>query len=212
MRQVLVERPLAAYFKLFRFGLLRALWYFVYYTVAIRLPMPGMPGAVVGHWVRLLCVKHLFKQCGEGVRIAGNVRFGTGVNLEIGNNSNLGFGCRIIGRDLSIGDDVMMGPDVLIITENHDTSDTSKAMIQQGQAAGKAVRIRDDVWIGARVIVLPGVEIGEHSIVGAGSVVTKSVPQYAVVGGNPAKVLKYRGVCSRSDRGEKSCPTCLRDE
>jgi maltose O-acetyltransferase len=65
-------------------------------------------------------------------------------------------------------------------------------MNQQGFSQERPVVIGDDVWIGGQVIILPGVKVGSHSIIGAGSVVTKDVPQYAVVGGNPAKVIKFR--------------------
>jgi maltose O-acetyltransferase len=56
----------------------------------------------------------------------------------------------------------------------------------------KPVMIGDDVWIGARVIVLPGINIRDHAIVGAGAIVTQDVPAWAIVGGNPAKVIRYR--------------------
>lgn len=171
---------------------MKASAYFIYYFLAIRLPMPGMPGAFLGHWLRRLCVKRLFKSTGVGVRVASNVRFGLGGEIVIGNNSNLGYGLRIIGGAVTFGDHVVMGPDVLIISENHETSDIVKPMGLQGQAESQCVKIGNDVWIGARAIILPGVEISGHSIVGAGSVVTRNVPEYAVVGGNPARIIKYR--------------------
>ncbi len=62
----------------------------------------------------------------------------------------------------------------------------------QGFSEEKAVVIGDDVWIGGRVIILPGVHVGSHSIIGAGAVVTKDVPEWAIVAGNPAIVKKYR--------------------
>ena len=65
-------------------------------------------------------------------------------------------------------------------------------MWKQGFTPPRAVIIEDDVWIGARVTILPGVHIGKGSVLGAGSVITADVPPYAVVGGNPARVLKYR--------------------
>ena len=65
-------------------------------------------------------------------------------------------------------------------------------MWKQGFTPPRAVIIEDDVWIGARVTILPGVHIGKGSVLGAGSVITSDVPPYAVVGGNPARVLKYR--------------------
>jgi maltose O-acetyltransferase len=65
-------------------------------------------------------------------------------------------------------------------------------MRQQGRADLKSVVIEDDVWIGTRAIILPGVTVHHGSIIAAGAVVTKDVPEYAIVGGNPAKVIKYR--------------------
>lgn len=86
----------------------------------------------------------------------------------------------------------MMGPDVMIFTSNHETSRTDTPMRLQGTAKIKPVTIGDDVWIGARVIILPGVTIGQGAILAANAVVTKDVPEYAVVGGNPAKLIKFR--------------------
>ena len=65
-------------------------------------------------------------------------------------------------------------------------------MNQQGASDFHPVNIGNDVWIGARVTILPGVKIGNGAIIGAGSVVTKDVPDFAIVGGNPARVIKYR--------------------
>ena len=65
-------------------------------------------------------------------------------------------------------------------------------MDQQGFEPEQIMHIGDDVWIGTNVIILPGVNIGSHCIIGAGSVVTKDVPDYAIVGGVPAKVIRYR--------------------
>lgn len=86
-----------------------------------------------------------------------------------------------------------MGPDVVIISHNHIFSDLTKPMTLQGLEKPRRVIIEDDVWIGARVIILPGRKIGKSAIIGAGSVVTKDVPEYAIVGGNPSRILKYRG-------------------
>ena len=86
----------------------------------------------------------------------------------------------------------MMGPDVLIYTQNHKFDRIDITMDQQGWSEEKAVVIEDDVWIGSRVTILPGVHIGEGCIVGASAVVTKSVPPYCIIAGNPAKIIKYR--------------------
>jgi maltose O-acetyltransferase len=96
-----------------------------------------------------------------------------------------------VSGPLKIGNDVMIGPDVMIFTQNHRNDRLDIPMRLQTDPKRQVV-IEDDVWIAARVIVLPGVTIHKGAIVGAGAVVTKDVPEYAVVGGNPAKVIKYR--------------------
>ena len=111
--------------------------------------------------------------------------------VTIGNNSGIGSNS-IIGRFTTIGDDVMMGPDCIIYTRNHNFDRIDIPMNKQGMQDFKPVVIGNDVWIGARVTILPGVHIGDGSIIGAGAIVTKDVPQYSIVGGNPAKIIKYR--------------------
>ena len=86
----------------------------------------------------------------------------------------------------------MIGPDLYVFTTNHKHNSCVKPMIDQGFEEERPVIICDDVWIGARVIVLGGVTIGNGAIIGAGAVVTKNVPPFAIVGGNPAKILKMR--------------------
>jgi maltose O-acetyltransferase len=85
-----------------------------------------------------------------------------------------------------------MGPEVVIRTNNHRFDRTDIPMRIQGFSEEKPVFIGDDVWIGQRAIILPGVRVGDHAIVGAGAVVTKDVPKGAIVGGNPARVLRMR--------------------
>ena len=85
-----------------------------------------------------------------------------------------------------------MGPDVQIYTRNHRYDRIDIPMYEQGESEIKEVKIGNDVWIGARSIILPGVTIGDGAVIAAGSIVTKDVESYAVVGGNPAKIIKYR--------------------
>lgn len=132
-----------------------------------------------------------FDYHGRNINIEKGADFGNGSGISIGNNSGLGVDCVVRGP-LQIGDDVMMGRWVNIMTNSHDTSRTDIPMNQQGHKQKKKVTIESDVWIGNRVIILPGVNIGKGSIIGAGAVVTKDVPEYAVVAGVPAKVIKYR--------------------
>ena len=86
----------------------------------------------------------------------------------------------------------MMGPDVIILNGGHNFQKTDIPMRLQGEKQQIQTIIGDDVWIGTRAIIMPGVKIGKGVIVGAGAVVTKDIPDYAVVGGVPAKILKYR--------------------
>ena len=115
-----------------------------------------------------------------------------GVGLKVGNNSSIGpysyIGC---SGYIEIGDNVMMSPRVSIYSENHIFSDASLPMIEQG-VTRSFVKIEDDCWIAANSVVLAGVTVGKGSVVAAGSIVTKDVPPYSIVAGNPAKIIKSR--------------------
>lgn len=134
---------------------------------------------------------HTFDSSGKNINVEHGANFGTGKGIIIGSHSGLGINCKVRGP-LIIGDDVMMGPDVIIFTENHCTTRTDIPMRGQGSLPAQKVVINSDVWIGARVIILPGINIGKGAIIAAGAVVTKDVPDYSIVGGCPAKVIKYR--------------------
>jgi len=110
---------------------------------------------------------------------------GPGAELVIGERCSLNYGVSIgATRSVRLGKRVRMGPYAMIIDcQFHDTYDRSK------RPPPSPVVIEDDVWIGARASVMPGVHIGRGSIVGAHSLVTKDVPPFSVVGGVPAKVL-----------------------
>lgn len=139
--------------------------------------------------IRAFCGKLILTKCGENVNIEKNAVFPSSV--ELGDNSGIGIRAHINGKVI-IGNDVMMGPDVCIYARNHAFDQIDIPMNLQGFAPEKPVVIEDDVWIGARVIILPGVHIGTGAVIGAGAVVTKDVPDYAVVGGNPACILRMR--------------------
>lgn len=164
---------------------------FLYYLIAKRLPSQPFPGYKVGYSIRRLLVKFIFEECGKNVVIKQNADFGKGVGIKIGDNSQIGEDS-YIGAYTSIGSDVIMGPEVLIWTIGHRFDRTDIPINQQGSTEIKPVSIGDDVWIGQRVIIMPGVEICSHAVIGAGAIVTKDVPEWAVVAGVPAKVLRMR--------------------
>lgn len=123
------------------------------------------------------------------MNVERNASFGR--QLSVGNNSGIGINADIRGTVI-IGENVMMGPNCTIYTQNHRCDDCMVPMLQQGLTEIKPVKIGDDVWLGGSVTILPGVEIGSHSVVAACSVVTKDVPEWAVVAGNPAVIKRYR--------------------
>ncbi len=109
-------------------------------------------------------------------------------NLVIGNNTRVGIGNTIIGP-VTISDNVNIGQNVTISGLNHNYEDPSKAISEQGVST-MPIKIENDVWIGANSVVLPGVQIGNHSVIGAGSIITKNIPPYSVAVGNPARIIK----------------------
>lgn len=163
--------------------------YFIYHMFAKHLPKSDSHIKLLQKQIRGICGKLMLKKCGKKVNIEKGAEFSTKVSL--GDYSGIGINAKIKGT-CTIGKYVMMGPDCTIYTWNHEFSDTSRPMMEQGFSEEKEVIIGDDVWIGGNVTILPGVKIGSHSIIGACSVVTKDVPEYAIVAGNPAQVKKYR--------------------
>ncbi len=141
-------------------------------------------------WVRGIFAKIIVKKKGKKVNIERKAVFSPA--LSIGDNSGVGIKCEVYG-EVTIGKNVMMGPEVVIYTSSHKHDKTDVPMIEQGIEEQKPVFIGDDVWIGRRAMIMPGVKIGNGVIIGAGAVVTKDVPDYCIVGGVPAKILKKRG-------------------
>lgn len=138
---------------------------------------------------RAFFAKRILASCGKNVNIERAATFSKEVSL--GNNSDIGYKCELHGP-IAIGDDVMMGPEVVMYTRNHETSSLEVPMRLQGETVPNPIKIGNDCWIGHRVLILPGVQLGDHTIVAAGAVVTKSFPPYSVIGGVPAKLLQRR--------------------
>ena len=168
----------------------------LYYGVARRLP-PSWSGLQVGQKaLRGFCGRLMLAECGRDVNIEQGAVFSPRVRL--GDRSGIGVNARLYGA-VTIGRCVMMGADVTIITRQHRTDRTDIPMMDQGFEPERPVVIGDDVWIGDRVIILPGVHIGDGCILGAGEVVTKDVPPMSVAVGVPARVIRRR------DKGEGEC-------
>jgi maltose O-acetyltransferase len=170
----------------------RALWLALYYGVLSKLP-PSSAGTV-GRWcrrARAAAGKRLFRQCGTSVNIERNASFGSGVHLSVGSHSGLGRGARVQGP-VTIGDHVLMGPEVLILTANHEYRDPRLPIGEQGNREPRPVVIEDDVWLGARSVVLPGRTVHRGAVVAAAAVVSADVAEYAIVAGNPAVVVGTR--------------------
>lgn len=111
-----------------------------------------------------------------------------GYNIFIGENVMLNYGCVILDVcPVTIGDHTLIGPNTHIYTACHSLD--SKERLKDVEF-GKPVTIGKNVWIGGNCTILPGISIGDNSIIGAGSVVTKNVPNNVVVVGNPAKIMK----------------------
>ncbi|WP_108669007.1 acyltransferase [Peribacillus acanthi] len=114
--------------------------------------------------------------------------------MEIGNDVFIGFGgFYVASGGISIGNGTIIAHKVEIMTRNHNyDSEDLKSIPYDSRYILKPVVIEENVWIGSNVCIVPGVCIGEGAVIGMGSVVTKDVPKYAIVGGNPAKVIKFR--------------------
>lgn len=173
---------------------MKTFYLFIYYGFARYLPKSTT--SIVGNLgmkIRRLLCKHIFLSCGEKVVIENNVYFGNGRDIELGSEVGFGSNFKSLNRILKIGSYLMMGEDVLFLGGGHNYKQTDIPMGYQATIPRTPLLINDDVWIGARVIVLPGCKrIGKGVIIGAGSVVTRDIPDYAIVGGNPAKIIKYR--------------------
>lgn len=111
--------------------------------------------------------------------------------IEIGDGCYFGFNLSILAADkIHIGNHVLIASDVLIASENHGIDPESPIPYMDQPLIGKPVRIGNNCWIGEKVCILPGTEIGDNCIIGAASVVTKSIPDNCIAVGSPAKVIK----------------------
>ncbi|MHB1193046.1 MAG: acyltransferase [Longimicrobiales bacterium] len=151
------------------------------------------------HWrlrfrptMRALCAAK-FRRFGEHADFRPGAYAITCRQISLGHRVVIRPGTMLFADDdagIEIGDDVMLGSGVHIYVGNHRFSDPATPIIAQGHFPSKPVTLERGCWVGANAILLPGVTIGANSVVGAGSVVTRSVEPRVLVGGNPARVIR----------------------
>lgn len=156
--------------------------------------------------LRMYLLLPLFKSHGRNVHFDPD-GFYTFETISLGCDVSLGLGALLMAAkaNIWIGSKVMFGPYVTIIAGNHNTAEVGRAMFdvtQKREGDDKDVIVEDDVWIGSRAILLRGVTVGRGAIVAAGAVVTRDVPPYAIVGGIPAGVLRFRWDVETIERHE----------
>ena len=163
------------------------------------------PDVPFTHW-RLYYKKKMVNLCKKKFKkFSDTAQFRAGAyaigcsKIEIGNRVVIRPGTMLFGdcvnleTSIIIEDDVLMGSGVHIYVNNHKFDNPNVALIDQGHYPAKSVTLKQGCWLGANVIVLPGVTIGQNSVVGAGSIVTKSIPDRVVAVGNPAKIISKIG-------------------
>lgn len=172
--------------------MVKKIWLLFYYLIAKNLPDSYLP--IVGHIsnrIRIVTCRHIFKKLGKVDVIQKGVHFGTGEEIEIGDHSGIGKNA-LIPHNIKIGDYVMIAQDLFVVANNHNFERTDIPMLLQGSPGFEQVTIDNDVWIGTRVIINPGIHISSGCIIGAGSVVTRDTESYSIVGGVPAKLIRKR--------------------
>ena len=137
---------------------------------------------------------HKLNKRGKNVTICKSVRLESQENISLGENIFIGENTRIIGHGgVTIMNGSILAHNVEIMTRNHNYDSRNLESIPYDSTyIHRKVVIEENVWIGSHVLIVPGVVIGEGAVIAMGAVVTKNVPKYAVVGGNPATIIKYR--------------------
>lgn len=165
----------------------------LYYSLLYHFPSSTFP--VFGRLCRKLrCAvcRFCFDSIGKNVNIERHAYWGFN-QVSIGNESGIGVNFHLQNCRLTIGNNVMMGPNVRVIGGGHRFDRTDIPMGEQGDLPKSVLSIEDDVWIGDSVMILGKCRcIGEGAIIGASAVVTKDIPPYAIVAGNPARIIRFR--------------------
>lgn len=175
-------------------GCKQLLFLFIYYCFAQFLPDSYCfisPVGKVSNSIRIWCVKHIFKKCGRIRTINRRVQFGSGRNIEMGDESGIGARTSIPSNTI-IGKHVILSRDCMLWHANHNYDRTDIPINDQGMGPTLPTIIEDDCWIGMRCLLTPGRHVRKGTLVAMGSVLTKDYPEYSVVGGAPAKLIRNR--------------------
>lgn len=144
------------------------------------------------HEQRISLLKELFGSTGETLYIEPPFHCDYGYNIHVGENFFANFDCVFLDVcEIKIGDNCLIAPGVHIYTATHPIDPMER---MSGLEYGKPVTIGDNVWIGGKAVINPGVTIGNNVVIASGAVVTKDVPDHVVVGGNPARIIKRLNV------------------
>ena len=173
---------------------MRRFWNVVYYAFARHLPKSNVP--VLGRMAMRLrnrCAHGMFAECKGFINLEQGAYIGSGKNIHALSGCGIGKDFVCHSREIYIHGNVLMGENVLVQGGGHVFADPNLPIGAGGDIVSEPLHIMGDCWIGARAIILNGCKcIGAHSIIGAGAVVTHDVPDYAIVAGNPAKVIRIR--------------------
>ena len=147
-------------------------------------------------------LRELFGRVGEKIYLEPPFACDYGAHIIAGNDLYMNFGCVILDcAEVHFGDSVLCGPGVQIYTASHPLDAELRA---SGAEFAKPIRIGNRVWIGGNAVICPGVSIGDNTTIGAGSVVTKSIPANVFAAGNPCRVIRELAPGARAEDSPRS--------
>lgn len=167
----------------------------LYYGIGYYLPNGEIPWVgKLSCWFRGYCFHLIFgSNCSKSINVQRRVYIGYNNRFNMGSGSGLGSHFHLQHTHITIGQDVIIAPYVSVLGGGHCTSRIDIPISKQGVMPKSQLEVGNDVWIGRNVTILGNVHyIGNHAIIGACSVITHDVPDYAVMAGNPARIIRKR--------------------